>query len=77
MKIIFLVLYTLTCLNTFGQNQFDKPLCEKCVDDSRIVSVGSSVTETLYFLNNEKNIVAVDVTSNYPSEAKSFPQLDI
>ena len=75
MKILFLTLYTVTCLNALAQNQSDKPLCEKCVDDSRIVSVGSSVTETLYFLNNEKNIVAVDVTSNYPSEAKKLPSV--
>ena len=35
MKILFLTLYTFTCLNALAQNQSDKPLCEKCVDDQQ------------------------------------------
>jgi iron complex transport system substrate-binding protein len=35
----------------------------------RIVSIGGSVTEILYALGEEKNIVAVDTTSLYPPQA--------
>jgi iron complex transport system substrate-binding protein len=35
----------------------------------RIVSIGGSVTEILYALGEEKNIVAVDTTSLYPAQA--------
>lgn len=39
-------------------------------DTSRIVSIGSSVTETLYALGVEDKIVAVDTTSIHPPRAK-------
>jgi iron complex transport system substrate-binding protein len=38
-------------------------------DPGRIVSIGGSVTEILYALGQEQRIVAVDVTSLYPSRA--------
>ncbi len=38
-------------------------------DTSRIVSIGSSVTETLYALGVEDKIVAVDTTSVHPPQA--------
>jgi iron complex transport system substrate-binding protein len=38
-------------------------------DASRIVSVGSDITETLYALGAEPRIVAVDTTSLFPSRA--------
>jgi iron complex transport system substrate-binding protein len=37
-------------------------------DASRIVSIGGAVTETLYALGLSRNVVAVDSTSQYPSE---------
>lgn len=39
------------------------------LDTSRIVSIGSSVTETLYALGVEDRIVAVDTTSLHPPQA--------
>jgi iron complex transport system substrate-binding protein len=39
------------------------------VDVSRIVSIGGDVTEILYALGYEPNIVAVDTTSVYPADA--------
>jgi iron complex transport system substrate-binding protein len=38
-------------------------------DTSRIVSVGGAVTEILYALGMEKNIVGIDTTSLYPPNA--------
>lgn len=41
----------------------------------RVVSVGGSITETLYFLNRQELIVGVDTTSIYPREALSLPKV--
>ena len=49
--------------------------CEKAIDPTRITSAGGSITEIIYFLNFQKNLVAVDVTSNYPSETKNLPSI--
>ena len=49
--------------------------CSKAKDTSRIVVAGGSITEILFFLNESKNIVAVDTTSNYPEDAKNFPSI--
>ena len=44
-------------------------------DKSGIISIGSSVTETIYALGAEENLVAVDITSVYPQEADSLPKV--
>lgn len=49
--------------------------CEKAKDPSRITSAGGSITEIIYFLDTQKNLVAVDVTSNFPPEAKDLPSI--
>ena len=49
--------------------------CSKAKDTSRIVVAGGSITEILFFLNESKNIVAVDTTSNYPEDAKNYPSI--
>lgn len=41
--------------------------------DERIVSVSKQYTEILYALNATGDLVAVDVSSTYPPEAKSLP----
>jgi iron complex transport system substrate-binding protein len=41
----------------------------------RIVSVGSAITETIYALGAEKQIVGVDTTSLYPLAATKLPQV--
>src|SRR5580698_8821857 len=38
-------------------------------DSSRIVSIGGSITEILYALGLQQNIVAIDTTSLYPPSA--------
>ncbi len=45
-------------------------ICYSSTDISRIVVAGGSITEIIYLLGQEDKIVAVDVTSNYPEEAK-------
>ncbi len=42
----------------------------EAVDTSRIVSVGSAITEILYALGVEDRVVAVDTTSLYPPRAQ-------
>lgn len=44
-------------------------------DASRIVSVGGSVTETLYFLKQDSRLVGVDTTSVFPDAAASLPKV--
>ena len=36
---------------------------------------GGSITEILFLLEKQKQIVALDVTSNYPNETKIIHQL--
>ena len=56
-------------------NKFSFADCSKAKDTSRIVVAGGSITEILFFLNESQNIVAVDTTSNYPEDAKSYPSI--
>lgn len=41
----------------------------------RIISIGSAITDALYALNAQSDIVGVDTTSTYPAVAKSLPQV--
>ena len=50
-------------------------ICQTADDPSRIVSIGSSITEIIYFLNSQDQIIAIDITSNFPEEAKKFPSV--
>lgn len=50
--------------------------CDKQAKDaSRIAVAGGSITEILFYLGEESRIVAVDITSNYPEAAGSFPSI--
>ena len=49
--------------------------CEKALDSSRITSAGGSITEIIYFLEQESRLIAVDVTSNYPESALNLPSI--
>ena len=50
-------------------------LCNKAVNSSKIVVAGGSITEILFLLEKQKQIVALDVTSNYPNETKNYPSI--
>jgi len=41
----------------------------------RVVSIGGSTTETIYFLNREKVLIGSDTTSRYPSAAEHLPKV--
>lgn len=47
------------------------PLCAA----ERIVSAGGAITETIYALGREGDLVAVDVSSLYPAAATKLPQV--
>jgi iron complex transport system substrate-binding protein len=44
-------------------------------ETSRLVSVGSALTEIVYALGAEKMLVGVDTTSLYPEQARRLPQV--
>ena len=58
---------------TFASLNFDA--CEKAMDSSRITAAGGSITEIIYFLEQESRLIAVDVTSNYPKSAMNLPSI--
>ena len=72
-NIFFIALTFIFGINLFPLNNENK--CQSSYDNSRVVSVGGSITEILYELNFEKHIVAVDITSNYPIKAKKLPSV--
>ena len=49
---------------------------EVSIDDiSRIITIGGSITETTFALGLGKNVVATDVSSNYPEEIFKLPRV--
>ena len=69
-----IILFFLICLFSnilFSQEKY----CLLASDDSRIVAAGGSITEILFFLGQEKKIVALDVTSTYPEQTKKLPSI--
>lgn len=44
-------------------------------DTSRIISIGSSITETVFALGAGNQVVAVDVSSTYPPEVNTLPKV--
>ena len=49
--------------------------CKKAIDNSKVVGAGGSITETIFFLNLQENLVARDLTSNFPKEALELPSI--
>ena len=49
--------------------------CKKAIDNSKVVGAGGSITETIFFLNLQENLVARDLTSNFPKEALDLPSI--
>ncbi len=41
----------------------------------RVVSVGGSITETIYFLNRAEVLIGADTTSRYPAAADDLPKV--
>ena len=49
--------------------------CSNAFNTSRIVVAGGSITEIIFSLGQEKNLVGVDVTSKYPLSAKKISSI--
>ena len=49
--------------------------CKRAIDNSKVVGAGGSITETIFFLNLQENLVARDLTSNFPKEALDLPSI--
>lgn len=49
--------------------------CSPVQDSSAIAAAGGSITEILYALGAERQIVALDITSNFPPQAKDHPSI--
>ena len=59
----------------FSYTQEKSENCIKSKDNSRIMCAGGSITEIIYLLQEQEKIVAVDVTSIYPENAKKKPSI--
>ncbi|GAA5219899.1 heme/hemin ABC transporter substrate-binding protein [Membranihabitans marinus] len=75
MKVKILALAGIVMLLTFCQNSSDPQNQLTSVQEKRIISLSGFVTELLYDLDLGNQIVGVDVTSTYPDDVKSLPQL--
>jgi iron complex transport system substrate-binding protein len=49
--------------------------CELPVRGGPIIAIGGDVTEIVYALGEGKRVVAVDITSRHPPEARALPQV--
>ena len=67
LKIFFLI--SLLLITNVSAN------CNKAKNSSSMVIAGGSITEIIYFLNLQDKLVGVDVTSNFPLEAKKLPSI--
>ncbi|MEH6407954.1 MAG: ABC transporter substrate-binding protein [Leeuwenhoekiella sp.] len=63
---LFLIL---TSCGRFGKKD------KKASNEERIVCISKQYTEMIFALNAEEDIVAVDVSSTYPDEAKELPTI--
>ena len=67
MRLIILILF-LSISNAYA-------ICEQSMSRSKIVVAGGSITEIVYFLGVEDKLVGVDITSNFPVEAKKLKSI--
>ena len=65
-------LFSLMCLLHFP-NVFSN--CELSKNPDKLVIAGGSLTEIVYELEEEKKLLAVDITSNFPKAAKELPSV--
>ena len=49
--------------------------CSIAKDSSKTVIAGGSLTEVVYFLEQEEKIIGVDITSNFPPETSELPSI--
>ena len=49
--------------------------CDLAKNSNKVVIAGGSLTEIVYDLKEEEKLIAVDITSNFPPEAKELPSI--
>ena len=49
--------------------------CSAAKDATKTVIAGGSLTEIVYFLEEEENIIGVDITSNFPEATSDLPSI--
>lgn len=69
------ILYLLLSFCSVHSDELGTKTCLEALDPTNIVVAGGSITEILYFIEQENRIIGVDVTSNYPKEAKKLPSI--
>ena len=70
---LVLALLSLTTACSSGVKSEEKK--EEKVEEKRIVSLSGSVTEIIYAVGSQKELIGVDVTSTYPSAAEKLTNL--
>lgn len=70
---LFLALLSLATACNSGAKSVEKK-AEK-VEEKRIVSLNGSVTEIIYAVGSQKELIGVDVTSTYPAAAEKLTNL--
>ena len=73
MHFYYVIFFALAII--FNSSYAQEAICLPAKDDTRVVIAGGSITEIFYLLGIEDRIVALDITSNYPEEAKKFPSV--
>ncbi|MAN85278.1 MAG: hemin ABC transporter substrate-binding protein [Gammaproteobacteria bacterium] len=68
----FIIFNSFVFLMSFAQPIYS---CSQAEDSSRVTIAGGSLTEIIYLLRQEDKLVAVDITSNFPEEAKQLPSI--
>ena len=70
---LFLALLALTTACNSGANTEEQK--EAKVETKRIVSLNGSITEIIYAVGSQKELIGVDVTSTYPAAAEKLTNL--
>ncbi|MBB4076046.1 iron complex transport system substrate-binding protein [Bartonella fuyuanensis] len=73
-QLSFLLFFILLSLSFFSQRLIAEPTT-RFSENARIVSIGGSLTEIVYALGAQNQLVARDSTSVYPKEALKLPVL--
>jgi len=71
----FLKYFTIIFVLFFSTASAQIKDCSTVDDASRIIIAGGSITEIIYFIGVEDNIIGLDVTSVYPEQTKEFPSI--
>ena len=75
--LVLVLIFFINSFNITAQKVFySADNLEVSIDDiSRIITIGGSITETTFALGLGKNVVATDVSSNYPEEIFKLPRV--